>query len=499
MPGKIKILEENKIGKDYIVGNVADSVGALTSAIDGLLPNDRLIISGDLFKQDTPHNIIQLISEAKKKGKHIEVLLSAREFEFVLAVDNFRAKMREFKLEFMTALGNPTVQDVIDAPKAYNGQGDAITNQQEQALKEIWQSFFEKRGDLPWLFESAVAELEKISDFFEELPCVLHVEGFISGRLFNAVSVDMPFDDEQMAYRLSKNKLELVEREVTCALFGHVPSSSHFVPITLEEGEATRAPHSVLVYRGGIAAAEKEIHSANSVNLSTDTAEILMLACHQDAKVVKQLSPVSQQGAVGRMAVDSLSALLQRANDCLRQSKAIDDQEQAKFLKAVGACTAGAAVDDLLQSRCKNIFDVAKRKKGYLGILNLVKHELSPAIRQGLAGFLKASVTNISSSQKGHFLGEERSIFGMLRSRGAAYSANTTSMKEALNFLNKEASRSLGHTAQAVGIFGGGALSSSSSQCAQCSAVVHEKEAPVPDADNVSDSSSNSSPRAGAN
>ncbi len=493
MPGKIKVLKENRIGKDYVVGQVADSAAALTKIINGLGSDDRLIITGNLFKENNPYDIIQLISKAKKNGKNIEVLLTVREASFISAVDEFEQQIDDFGLGFLSLGPSPSVEDIIDAAKR-QGDQDSDDVYKETELKNTLEKCSINSDDLPpWVSGSTVSDLKNISNFFKKLPCVLHVEGYVSGRPFNAVSVDMPFDDEQMAYRLSQNKLELTGVETNSPLSGNLSSSRDFMPITLNEGKPERAPHSVLVYRGGTIPQGSRVCSANNVDLSTNVPETLMLACHQDASVMKAL-PLESQRAGASVRVDTLSAQLQTVNEHLGQSKGIDDQEQAKFLGAVKACQSGREVDQLLQSRCKDISDLVQRKQVYLGILKMVGNELSPAIRQELAAFLKANVTSVSSSQKGHFLGEERKLLGKLRS-GGTYSAKTTSMVAALNYLNKDFGSGLGRNAEAVGMFGGGASSSSSSQAAQSSVVVPEKKAQEPKSDNGSDPSSNSSLR----
>ena len=170
----IRLLPENTLGNDIIIGDVHGSLEQLNSVIATLRDQDRLIIVGDLTDRGPDS------------------------FGVVKRIIDFNAARKAREL--------PEIQ--------------VIHGNHEQLFLDYYlyekQSLFDPRIGGDWVKSLDEEQLELVGEFFLTLPYIIHVSG---AKPFNVVHADMPITDEELLRRTMNGNFLLSKNEKTYAMW----------------------------------------------------------------------------------------------------------------------------------------------------------------------------------------------------------------------------------------------------------------------------------------
>lgn len=176
MSTDIAVLNQNKRGEDFIIGDVHGSAAQLKLALDKLKTDDRLFVVGDLADRgsaslDVYSTIIDANAKREKKGLPPQINVT-------------RGNHEELFLKFYENRKNPFSAEV--------------------------QHFLSKGVDGVWALKASEDELAKIYNYISSLPYIIRVNG---DKPFTVVHADMPLTDEELQDRIDNDQpLSLRER-----------------------------------------------------------------------------------------------------------------------------------------------------------------------------------------------------------------------------------------------------------------------------------------------
>ncbi len=314
----ILVLEENKTGNDFIIGDVHgndkcfDSVLAAIAydARTKILPNpDRLFIVGDLT--DRGNDSIRVIRRIKKNNANpanpqIYVTCGNHEAMSLQTINNIDLMLANENMAGLLQIAARLKATRKSMDKnAYTAQKDVLREQLKKTVLEDIEvaNHCKKNNGGEWLVNLYIAELMKkritytngrivytdkskikmIQDFFSSMPYITHVKAKNSvGGPFNIVHADMPISDEELQRRIS-NGSGLNEQEVTHAIWAREKKVDGNVTQAIPD--VGRGPDSIITYCGHsiVKDASQVIRRATNtvdIDMGTYSTDVALLVNH---------------------------------------------------------------------------------------------------------------------------------------------------------------------------------------------------------------------------
>jgi hypothetical protein len=284
MPGHIQILEENKHGEDYIIGDLHGSLAELEKILADLKPEDRLIIVGDLADRGPDSQKIfekiKMINQQRLaaglqsqiyvvKGNHEDLLLKyykmkkqlldfltpelAMEYQRIglaiqdisIAIENLEEKFDDEESDIdedalETEIASKQIQlqkegrkltalyaTVTNRNSGDSTQLDSYLNQYQKAEEHVKNRNI--GGD--WIHELSMMNPEKLNEIAvmcEAMPTIILVKG---ADPFVAVHASLRITYDELRQRMRSNNLTLSDEEDYYTIWARAKNS----PVPIQE------------------------------------------------------------------------------------------------------------------------------------------------------------------------------------------------------------------------------------------------------------------------
>ncbi len=219
----ILVLEENTVGKDYIIADLHGNAKCLDSALAVLKEGDRLFIAGDLTDRgEESCRVISLIADYQAKhpnslyvvmGNHelsnldaIQALADLyEELEKINYSENDDKDLNAFYDKYTNQHPDPNNRIQNDLNYCFRNGGYWLLKQFRQEIKS--QDLYLKKNALHPTKKSLISRYRRL---VKRLPFIIYVKG---KRPFTVVHAHMPFTHKVMMQRLANNPCLLSKKE----------------------------------------------------------------------------------------------------------------------------------------------------------------------------------------------------------------------------------------------------------------------------------------------
>lgn len=300
----ILTLEENTLGKDYIMADLHGNADCLNAMLQKLKPEDRLFIAGDLTDRgtDSPSVIRLILDYQAKHPDKLYIIYGNHEDSNVDAISAMADCFEELAaIKYSKDDPSELETYAINLRSRLIGYCDNQLNDLLFCLESggFWLlELFKQEMEAKYLFISAENSLKDTEDsligkyykLVSNLPYIIHVKG---RRPFTIVHADMPFSQQQLLAKLANNNTSLTTNEKIYAMNARTPHLDASGQLLNADKVLITAlyknPHDMINYTGHnivnnefTFVTRPESNTAN-LDVATFLRGAALVACHTDA------------------------------------------------------------------------------------------------------------------------------------------------------------------------------------------------------------------------
>jgi hypothetical protein len=246
---EIQILEANKLGCDFIIGDLHGHKEMLQHIVSTLTPLDRLFIAGDMVDRGPDSlGVIEYILELQQQHANglVPAVFAVRgnhEAMFLGSIQDFEDNLEHFihanasfnLIETIDDLPEQFFNNLVIHVQECNGGRWIVPLVQQEIIDK---KMYYHDGEVWYRNDS---QIKKLKDFCESAPYVIHVKSRSNVSAFNVVHADLPFEDYVIKIK-HDNRVLLSKEEINHIIWSRPRDYMHL--------EHDRDANSSLVYCG---------------------------------------------------------------------------------------------------------------------------------------------------------------------------------------------------------------------------------------------------------
>lgn len=267
-PKDILQVEPNRVGRDFVIGDIHGSDSALKAVLDKLQPHDRLFIVGDLTdKGENSAAIVGLINEKRTenaiyavKGNHEEMCLGAVKIIDQIKLGNEITEKE--KLFLFDALYNSGEWIFENEYFKKSLRQHIKKNKPFTSLKKIIEFIDHHSLQDEFIKQPLISNINEITNYMQLLPYIIRVGNKHDKDAFIVCHADLPMTDDELDEMISDSHLlqDDTKLHITWARSNEIQKKAYYRD---EASTRVYCGHNIIGHHGTVAVRK----DTNTINL----------------------------------------------------------------------------------------------------------------------------------------------------------------------------------------------------------------------------------------